>query len=186
MRYLIILGLYALVNCSLFGQTVKPLSNTEAFMDKTGITYKKTFKAIDKVKADLGGHDAGTLVVQVLIIENLTNQSLIKGVKIEYNSRLDKGEYSNFVDIDELSGLISAIQTAKTKYYNTEREDYTEIIYNSRAAIKYATFANAKTSKWTSLLQVNRYLSNSNFYMDSVASLDALLAALIKAQELLK
>jgi hypothetical protein len=152
-------------------QSVK--SKLETFGEKSGTLIQKTYIDVGKVNS---------LVVQILTIENLTDNTKISGLVFEASvySSLGSDTKRCFLDADEVEGLIKSLTYFKDKIFPTSPANYTETGFTSRTGFEATAFQDNK-KKWSIALKLEKYDSRSSVYFKD-GDLNELIAVIEKAK----
>jgi hypothetical protein len=105
--------------------------------------------------------------IQVLSIEDVTNETKINGIVFEANvySSLSSDTKNALLDKDEIDGLLQTLNYFKDKVIGTSPSDYTEVIFSSRSGFSASIFQYQKD--WSIAFKLERYGSNSSVYFKS-------------------
>lgn len=159
-----------------FGQIDTAVSKTslESFSARSGsILEKKWF--------DIGEMSKAEIKIRVLQIKDLTTNQKTAGAVIEthipYGSSYNVQNRTAYLDMDEIDGLIKAVNYIKANL-DTVPLEYTELKYTSRGDFEFGVFL--QNNKWTVYLQTSDY-SNSTVYL-KVTEIDYFLQRIIECQ----
>ncbi len=149
-------------------------SKLETFSEKSGKIIQKTFIDIGKVKE---------LKVEVLVFEDLTDNSKISGLRLEAGvySTLGSSTKTAFLDKDEIDGLLKSLSYFKEKVFPSSPENYTEVTFSSRSGFSAGVFQDNK-KKWSLVLKLEKYDSRSSVYLKDT-DIDDLIRLIEKAKE---
>lgn len=163
---LVMLALLCLVQAS--AQDEKK-GRLEEITEKSGVLLKKEFHLVGKVK---------NIEVKVVTVTNLTNNDVIKVVKLEgefYSMGSRSTTKAGVLDKDELDGIVTAMNTI-VQQTGEAGEDYTEIGFTARDKGVTVTGFKSKGG-WSYAVELGRFSSETAFF-DAKAFLE--LALLLK------
>jgi hypothetical protein len=134
-------------------QDIRQESKLDLFSKKSGTLIEKEFIKVGKI---------GAVVMDVVIIKDLIDNSKLSGVKFEYYSTTYGSRY-NFIDSDEVDGLIKSLEIMKSSLLTYIRSNYTEVIYQSRSGFEAGAYCDQ--TGWKLFIKIDED------YKDSFSSL---------------
>jgi len=161
MKKLILIGLIAIFNLTLFAQTqtVKEVetSNAEKFSASSGALIKKDFIDIGEIRG---------AKLQVVVFQDMISEKNTSAVRFEYEV---KSSYSTdtkkaMLDADEIDGLLKSIKVMKDKIFPSTSDVYSEVTYRSRGGFEAGCYWSK--GKWTTYLKLERYDGKSYVFLD--------------------
>lgn len=136
-------------------EKAKNESNMELFSAKTGTLIESSTKEIGKI---------GGTTIKTSIITNLISNEKVKGLRFEKSSTKQYGSDAiNFIDEDEIVGILKSIEIIKSKIIPTTPSNYKEIRFKSRSGFEFGCYWS--TDKWSYYLQVDKYKSDSMSFL---------------------
>lgn len=160
MKRILLLALFLLSLNQGFSQDkevikTKSESKIEAFSSETGSLIEKSNTEVGKL---------GSVTIKASTITNLLSNNKTKGLRIEKtNTSKYGGDYINFLDEDEIEAVIKSIDILKEKVTTTP-STYVEIIFRSRSGFEFGAYY---SSEWKYFIQIDRYKSDSMYFIGS-------------------
>lgn len=116
------------------------------------------FETSDKPVGSIGGVN-----FEGRVVKNLKNGTLTKGIKI---STFTGGTYGvrryNFIDYDEISGIIDALEIIKEKVDKSQNTtNYTSYEYSNLSESSFGAYFSDYARKWQYYIQVDKYYGDS-------------------------
>ena len=162
----------------------KKFSNTEAFLNSTGVILEKEFVEIGKVQTKSLNKNK-LLTIQVLNITDLSTDKKTSALRFQYYyiSQVSTDEKVAIIDPDEINDLINFFRMVDKNYLNTKPKNYTEVTYYSRGGFKTGCYFSTEKQEWELFMQLEKYDSMSKIYFkaESISNIYGLLL-LVKTQ----
>lgn len=154
--------------------TLRAKSKMEIELGRSGTLFKKTFMNIGKVNY---------LSIDVLDIADISKKTSIRGLRFEMAEigLYSSGSALNFLDLDEVDGLIKAFGAIKDILTQPLPENYTEYVFTSKSGFQCSCFNDKK--KWVVTTKVDQYNRNSLMVWRDVDDVNKLYELIVKAKE---
>ncbi|MBS7565066.1 hypothetical protein KHS38_11685 [Mucilaginibacter sp. Bleaf8] len=136
-------------------------SNIETISEQAGTFSKKDFVEIGKAKE---------VTVEVIKITDLLSNKIVSGIKLSANYHASYGSdtKSAMLDADEIDAFLKVIDYINNKVFTSEvPENSVEYNFHSRGGFSGGAYNYSK--KWKGYVKLEKYDSNSYFFLDQEA-----------------
>ncbi len=160
-----------------FSQSDSPKTVIEETLSQSGTLVKKEFNRLPIIN----GAYSIKLQITALKITSYTSNTIVSGAKFE------SGKSSTFLDKEELTGLISALNKMKEFSTTPVPENYTEYVFVSKSGLSVSIYSNDKEG-WVFSITVSKYGTDGFVFFDkgkSVEAINKVTEAITEAKKLL-
>ena len=152
MKKSIFLLIFSLFIASAFAQETSTTTKIEQAVTTKGFLFKQEVFSVDNIPS---------FRIDALKITNLENFSITNGLKVVHKIQIGKElkTFNNYIDADEIDGLITALQYMKTIIKSkTIPSSYTEIKFTTKSGFQVMLFTVLNIQNkldWSFMAQTN-------------------------------